>query len=160
MKRFKTFSPNLGKPTGVHVRRSAARAAAGPSQAFLAVVLHYAGWCLSAVSLCDSWHRHSFRVSDFGVRSGCVTLEAGQHAGHSQTAEDSEWAGPDTRSWSRPWPLGRMAFWASGPAGPPVPEAQAHHYETFHNSLSSCHNNLFHNDSVPFENGNLSFDNG
>ena len=108
---FQNVGPNLGKPSGVHAHRCAVRA--GPSQGFLAAVLHSAGWCLSAAALRDGGQRLQFRESDFGVRPECVTRDAGHHAGHSRPAEDSECAGRDTRSRSRPSPLGGRAFWAS-----------------------------------------------
>ena len=60
---FQNGDPSLGKPSGAHVRRSAARA--GRPQGFLAGVLHFAGWCLHAAALHDGGQRLLFRLSDF-----------------------------------------------------------------------------------------------
>ena len=68
---FQNGDPNLGKPSGAHVRRSAARA--GRPQGFLAGVLHFAGWCLHTAALRDGGLRLPFRLSDSGVRPGSET---------------------------------------------------------------------------------------
>ena len=107
---FQNGDPNLGKPSGAHGRRSAARA--GRPQGFWAGVPHFAGWCLHAAALLDGGQRLPFRLSDSGVRSGSETRDAGHHAGHSWPAEVWECAGSDPRYWPRRSPPGGRAVWA------------------------------------------------